>query len=202
MNRRELMMAAAAAGAVDCGPGARHLRADNAMSPGSLQSFVTWGGRQSLSTTIVAPTIFAFPTLPGPIATTPIPNLMAFDQLVDMRYPRPTSWAVSLYIENPFPQQLSFAAPPNPSDQATLVWNVTTSVGHATNSLKIEQRLVGVPADLANFGPIIANLINLQVAAHTIQIKPEYLEIDANVNAGVPHPIQLNWSAWIAPLVD
>lgn len=170
-------------------------RQDNEQAPSyaSQQSFVTWGDRQTITfdppAGFVGPgTLFAL----FPVAAFTIPGLVAFNQLVDLRFKRPTTFAVCLFLEmtqSPI------------GDYSRILFNINTSVGKAANRI---QRVVQYDATLATSGTapaIVSTLDTSQIAAHTIQIIPEGLA--THYSTAGPQPSRtISWSAWVAPLVD
>lgn len=156
------------------------------------QSFLTWGGRQSI--TFDAPAGFVGPgTLffKGPPGFN-IPGLVLLEQLVDLRFKRPTTFAICLFIE----MTLSAIG-----DNARMVFDVNTSVGKAANRI---QKLVQYDATLATSGtaPQLVSIVDTsQIAAQTIQIVPEGLSTHYSTPGPVPTRT-ITWSAWVAPLVD
>lgn len=167
----------------------RRARTDNEQGPAyeRQQAFLTWGGRQSISLANVAAggTVYTFP---GPVfGTQPIPGLNQFDQLVDVRYERPTAWAVQLYFA-PLSTMLA-------NEFYNMAWDVNVSVGKAKNTLKYRTRF-----EVITGAEDQVTLINQTIAAHTIQIIPTFLSLRLETIGTRSN--QFAWSAWVAPLVD
>lgn len=176
------------------GMGREFLRQDNEQAPSyqSQQAFVRWGSRQTITfdppAGFVGPgTLFAF----FPVPAFNIPGLVQFQQLVDLRFKRPTTFAVCLFLEmNVVPI----------GDSSRMTFDVNVSVGQAANRI---QRLVEYTATIATAtAPQIVSVLDTsQLAAQTIQIIPEGLSTHYSTPGPAPSRT-ISWSAWVAPLVD
>src|SRR6267378_6272471 len=167
--------------------GRSRLRADNEQGPAYLaqQAFVTWGGRDNVSVTAAGSPVTLFFPFPVPAFRLPIVN---FKQLVDVRYARPTTWAVNLFVEAQAPMDIG--------DTVRLLWNVNVSVGSASNRIQIETNFTKVAVPTAPAAQ--STLVSLQVAAHTIQIIPDAM----SAHCAADKTQNFAWSAWVAPVVD
>lgn len=168
-------------------------RVDNEMGINAnlAQSYLTWGSRRSLSVAGLASTNYTFPIATGVL---PIPGLGALEQMVDIRYKRPTTWSIHLYFEAPDGMLIG--------DFSTMLWRVNTSVGSANNTLTFDTTLPPIATTRgAGFAKV---LTNIQIAAHTIQVTPFVWTYGFGPNP--PDPATRNirwvWSAWAAPIVD
>lgn len=163
-------------------------RTDNrqGVDPASQQAFVTWGRRQFVSAgPLNADTVYSFP---DDGADPVVPNLKSFEQLVDMRYKRPTTWSVHLYIAND-----EFMAA---GSSFRMTWLVNVSVGQSSVQLRMLSEFIKTT------GANQVVLLTQQFAAHTIQIIPEALTIVSKNVEGADLFQRLTWAAWIAPVVD
>jgi hypothetical protein len=167
------------------------IRTDNAQGirASNAQATVTWGGRQGVQVDFAGPgTLFGGANVPPGFG---IPNLNNIDQLVDMRYERPTTWAVNLFCEI-----VGFA--PNIGDQIRVLWDVFISVGKASNRIQLATSFSKTAVPIAPAAQ--STLLALQIAAQTIQIIPNALSV--TVAGGGAQTQSYGWSAWIAPVVD
>jgi hypothetical protein len=169
--------------------GARAPRADNQQGIGVdiAQATLVWGGQQYLDagSQPAGTTLF----FPFPVPAFQLP-MSGFDQLVDMRYARPTTFAIDLFVEIITPQTFV-------GDSVRVLFDVNVSVGKVRN--KIQQECVFTKAAVPIAPASQATLVSLQLAAHTIQIIPEAMSVHW---ATAAHDLQVRWSAWVAPLVD
>jgi hypothetical protein len=163
-------------------------RTDNrqGIAAASQQAFVTWGRKQFVSAgPLTADVVYSFP---DDGADPLVPNLKGFEQLVDMRYKRPTTWSVHLYIAN---EEFMAAG-----SSFRMTWRVNVSVGQASIQLRMLTEFIKTT------GANQVVLLTQQFAAHTIQIIPEALTIVAKNVEGGTLKQDLSWAAWIAPVVD
>jgi hypothetical protein len=170
--------------------GRRALRGDNeqGIRQDRAQATLVWGGQQFLDagTQPAGTTLF----FPFPVPAFQLP-LATFDQLVDMRFERPTTWNISLFVEI-----LQTTAGIAVGDSVRILWDVNVQVGKAKNRLQVETVFTQAAVPIAPAAH--STLVNLQLPAQTIQIIPNAM----SVHWAAAQRIQTRWSAWIAPQVD
>lgn len=169
------------------------LRGDNEQGPTfeRQQANVRWGDRQSVAFQpgagglAVAPNTYFFPFPPGFGFDLPVKS---FNQLVDMRYERPTTWSISLFAEAQQPMGIG--------DTMRILWDVFVSVGAAKNRLQFLTSFTKAAVPIAPDSQTM--FFFTQLPAQTIQIVPNAISAHKTTNAKQ----QINWSAWVAPVVD
>jgi len=156
------------------------------------QAFITWGDRAQtniLASEVTPGKDYAFPVPAGASSIIqPLPRFKRLDQMVDVKFARPTTWTINLYAE--CLQQM------NVGDSFSVTWSVRTSVGQATNELLFITNFVE-----PSTGGLQRIIVAEQLAAMTIQVIPTQVVMGFAL-AQPAHDQNIVWSAWAAPLVD